>query len=179
MREWFEPGAFQYFSLLQSKKEANPKTFKYERVMVFKSAADRSNAEENILDGYYAKALALSHQKLNIPIGWLRPKEFREVLKAVPKRHQHLFRKHLPQRLSWLPFWIQKLDPAQLDYAVIDRPAGRAVIIVPFKKEEALVLGRPAADPYLEVADKIKAIVHNDQGSLLLNHDLLRHLRLV
>jgi hypothetical protein len=175
MREWFEPGAFKYYSLLQSKKEADPHRFRYERVIVFKREADRRYAEETVLDRYHADALATSHRKFQIPMGWLPPTEFREILNRVPKEHRLLFRR-IPAVLRVLPPWIMRRLPlpAQLDFAVIERPSGKAVIIVPFKKSPTVVLQGDDATPYVAFADAIRAKVYQEDGTIRLDHDFAR-----
>jgi len=173
MREWFEPGAFKYFSLLQSKKESAPGGFRYERVIVFKHARNKSDAEATVLDRFHADALATSHRRLGIPMGWLGPNEFREILGTVEKQHRLKFRK-VPRLLRWIPDGVLRSLPlpAELDFAVIDRAIGKAVIIVPFKKSETVVLEGDDAKPYLDVAERIKAKVYEADGiTIRLDHD--------
>jgi hypothetical protein len=172
MREWFEPGAFKYFSLLASWQKASGGTFKYERVIVFTTDTQKRNAEATVLDRYHAEALATAHRRLGIPMGWLGPGELRAILSKSTPADQMLFLR-IPPAWRRLPARWRRW-PVTLDYAVIDRPSGKAVIIVPFKKREAAVLEGDEAAPYIRLAETIRGKVFEQDGTLRLDHDFPR-----
>jgi hypothetical protein len=177
MREWFEPGAFKYFSLLLSKRQSCGGAFRYDRVIVFTTPARKRDAEATVLDRYHAEALATAHRRLKIPMGWVGANELQDILlHDVAPEHRMLFR-HVPARWRWAPaFVLQRCSwPVQLDFAIIDRPEGKAVIIVPFKKADATVLEGDAIVPYETLAASIRAKVYEPDGKKVrLDHDFPR-----
>lgn len=176
MREWFEPGAFKYFSLLLSKKQACDATFRYDRVIIVAESGQKRDAEATILDRYHAEALATAHRMLGIPMGWLRPTELRHIMRAL-KPEQRIVVQRMPKALRLLPATLVSRFPwpVQLDFAIVERPGGKVVIIVPFKKAEAMVLDGNDAAPYEALAEAVKGKVYEqDLKTVRLDHDFPR-----
>ena len=129
-----------------------------------------------MVDRYYAEALAAAHHRLGIPMGWLGPRKLREIVRGL-KRDERSQIQRVHPRFRWLPACIVSRFPwpVELDFAVVERPGGRAVIIVPFKKSEAIVLTGAAAGPYERLADIVRAeVFEDDQKTVRLDHDFPR-----
>ncbi|HEV7239011.1 MAG TPA: hypothetical protein VGQ36_07185 [Thermoanaerobaculia bacterium] len=174
-REWFGPGPFKYFALLAAKKHHCTTSFRYDRVIVFATNRQKLNAESTILDRYHAESLATAHKELDIPMGWLGPKELRQAAHSC-KKPERLKLQRIPRALSWLPVRLlsMRLWPLQLDFAVIEHEGStkRIVLIVPFKKAETIVLKDDDASPYLTLADAIEQIVF-EKGKVRKDHNFL------
>lgn len=167
MREWFEPGAFKYFALLLSEKHSRGVAFRYDRVIIFSNSGQRRDAEATILDRYHAEALAMAHRKLDIPMGWLGPKNIRKIVRDL-QPEQRIVLQGIPASFRWLPGSLsQFLWPVEFDFALIDRPQGKAVIIVPFKKSVAVVLEGNDVAPYESLSEAIKAKVYEEDGKTI------------
>ncbi len=154
LKEWFEPDTALYLATiveqqhrgLQQATTATPTAklpFRHERVLLFSKDADLKAMQLSYLDQHYAKAFSAIHRRFKIPLGYLEPKEVREILKELTPDERWILARYRwyarPRRLwTTAPFrrLAKKLDSPQ-PFAVVSYTSdtGKKPVMLRFFKQ--------------------------------------------
>jgi hypothetical protein len=191
LREWFEPNTQVYLATIvrhqierrgQSSSASQNTQFRHERVLLFQTANDMRAVQASYLDEHFAKSFSAIHDRFEIPLGYLEPKDVKEVISKVGAR--------LPKALVKYPWfarprnvwWNLKLEgvPRLLPFAVIEvggqsrvllfRKDGKTLTVDEISKPEDVAVCK-------DIVGLIRNRVHNASGELKKEFEFSKFLR--
>jgi hypothetical protein len=154
LREWFDPDVQEYFSHIVE-CQLRLGGFQHERVLLFFTKGDVTDAREKYLDGHYAKPLAEIHKNLGINLAFLQRRDIQEILDSLSFGDKKALGCYPP----WISWWVSGAEwwlrrrrrIRSLDFAFVRKETGATVF--PFSKRGALLTlkkcdGTTNVEPY-------------------------------
>jgi len=150
LREWFEPNSLVYLATIiqcQIGRSAPPLAavaggtpraqsipFRHERVLLFFDENDFDALQASYLDQHYARSFSAIHDRFNISLAYMRPKEAREIfhkLSPVMRWNLTRYRWYARPRSLWRSKWLQRFAKSPSDpqpFAVIYKGASQTFV---------------------------------------------------
>lgn len=141
LREWFEPNSLVYLATIiqcQISRGAAPLAavaggtarpqyipFRHERVLLFFDENDFEALQASYLDQHYARSFSALHDRFDISLAYMRPKEAREIfqtLSPVTRWNLTRYRWYARPTSLWRREWLQRFAKSPSDpqpFAVI------------------------------------------------------------
>jgi hypothetical protein len=156
LHEWFEPTTAVYLATIIQHQLANP-GFSHERTLLFTRERDIKAVSVSYLDEPHAKALAAIHRQFGIPLTYLPPDEYAQLMRDLPETHRRVLgceRRYI----SWLRAWIPRLPFAwtlrPLAPLVLLEQIDGSHMVITFDKHGRTLTLSPVGEPSLVEASK-------------------------
>jgi hypothetical protein len=190
LREWFEPNTQVYLAtILRHQVQQHPQPgagqnagFRHERVLLFQSENDMRAVQASYLDEHFAKSFSAIHDRFDIPLGYLEPKDVRELVDSFgtqlprPLLNYPWFAR--PQRMWWK---LKLRGVPRLRPFVLIEADGQSRVLLFIKDGKTLTVEELTASEHVKVCkdivDKIRAKIHDNTGRLKREFEFARFLR--
>jgi hypothetical protein len=128
LKEWFDPDSLTYLATIVGYQRSG--NLKHERVLLFYSDYDLQALQASYLDELHARCFNAIHKRLDINLGFLKPKYIMEILSKEEFRdHKRAFgcyrrfTRMIPER------WQMRKRPSLLPFAVIEMKSGEKKVV--------------------------------------------------
>jgi hypothetical protein len=169
LREWFEPSTVVYLATIIRHQIEQP-AFAHERVLLFKRQRDLQALSVSYLDEPYAKSFVSVHRRFGIPLSYLPPGGYVELMNTLSEEERRALGCHRAT-MSWLRTRVPRLPQAWTigeiePFALVERLDGTSGVLRFDKHGQTLTL-TPVRDQTVVAAakklvDGVTRMVHSD-----------------
>ncbi len=181
LREWFEPNTLLYLATIiqqQYKRQhhaASPAattsaagtpatttiasaSFRHDRVLLFHNDADFKALQASYLDQHYARSFSAIHERFDIGLAYLRPREIREILSKLNPEDRKMLASQ--RRRTWLFGKLARNAGMPRPFAIIYR-ANEEVIVGFLKSGNSLHVERIVDELEVKACKALVASIEN------------------